>query len=78
MRIGFGCTHDVVDWVAARDQGIGDQGAVAAPGDGLGAHDGDGFGGRSVGQGFEGGLKFGGLHVIGITAEGLVAPSGIG
>jgi len=34
---------DVDDLPAADEQGIGDEGAVAAPGDGFSTHDGGGF-----------------------------------
>jgi hypothetical protein len=55
---------------AAGDEGIGDEGAVAAPGIRLGAHD---RGGRRGGGFQECGQLTGelvGLHVVGVAAEG--------
>ena len=70
--------EDVADLPALEHHGVGDEGAVAAPGDGFGAHDGGGCCGGDLS---EGGEAFGELrsgHIVGIAAEGCVAPAGVG
>src|SRR5207247_1281040 len=68
----------VPDVDAPREERIGDQLAMAAPGDRLGAED----GGRSlageVEQPVELGLELGRLHVVGIGAEGRARPGVVG
>src|SRR5438093_989738 len=68
----------VPDVDAPREERIGDQLAMAAPGDRLGAED----GGRSlageVEQPVELGLELGRLHVVGIGAEGRARPGDVG
>ncbi len=74
---GWGFREDVADFPVFEHHRVGDERAVAAPGDGFGAHD----GGRSCACYFgEGGEAFGKLrggHVVGIAAEGCVAPAGV-
>lgn len=69
--------EDVADLPAFEHHGVGDEGAMATPGDGFCAHDG-GWGGRGDLREF--GEAFGELrggHVIGVTAERRVAPAGV-
>ena len=74
---GGGGGEDVADLPAFQHHGVGDEGAMAAPRDGFGAHDGGGSGACDLG---EGGEAFGEVrrgHVVGVTAEGCVAPAGV-
>lgn len=75
---GFG-VHDVEYGVAADEEGVADEAAVAAPGDGFGAHDGErpGLVGE-VDEALDAGGELGGLHVVGVPAERGVAPPGVG
>ena len=66
------------DFEAPGDQGIGDEPAVAAPGDGLGAEDGRGRLSGAADQPLQGCGEHGGLHVVGVAAEGLDPPGGVG
>ena len=62
---------------AAHDEGVGDQRAMAAPGNGFGAHQrGGSFRGEFDGA-LKPGFKFRRLHVIGIAAKAGVAPAEI-
>jgi len=67
----------VLDFDAARGQGIRDQRAMAAPGNGLGAHDRDLLLIRGVDQLRQARFELGRLHVVGETAKGRVMPPGI-
>lgn len=76
---GGGCGgKNVADVPTLEGHGVGDKGAMAAPGDGLGAHDRGRGRARYFGQS---GDAFGELrrgHVVGVAAEGGVAPAGVG
>lgn len=78
MRIGLGGAHDVEHRDAASHERIGDHRAVTTPGDCFGAHDGGGAEGVEREELVEVLGKFRGLHMVGIPAEGVVAPAGIG
>ncbi len=80
MAFAAGAAHDVLDVIAAHQQGVGDEGAMAAPGERLGAHERD-WSWTLRGQGqqlLQAGLKLGGLHIVGKAAERLVAPALVG
>lgn len=69
--------EDIADLPAFEDEGVGDEGAVTAPWDGFGAHDG---GGSVAGNFDQGGEAFGELrsgHVVGVSAERGVAPADV-
>lgn len=69
--------HYVEDRNSARDDRVGDQRPVTAPGHGLGAHD---RGWLEVGQGqkvIERFLKLARLHVVGVCAEAGVSPKSV-
>jgi hypothetical protein len=69
--------EDVFDGDAPDGESVGDERAVAAPGEGFGAHERAGlFGGEMKGAG-EGGYEIGSLHVVGVAAEAGVAPTGV-
>lgn len=77
MRLGGRERCDVEDGNAAGKSGVGDQGAVTAPRNGFGAHDG-GLGNCGEFEKFdEGGVKRRRLHVVGVAAEGVVIPGGV-
>ncbi len=71
-RAGYMFDGDITD-----KKGIGDEGAMAAPRDGFGAHEGGAGGLGEFDDGFEAGGEFGGLHVIGEAPEGRIAPAGV-
>jgi hypothetical protein len=74
---GCGGGQDIADLPVFQNQGVGDEGAVTAPWDGFGAHDG---GRRGAGNFNEGGEAFSELrrdHIVGVSAEGGVAPAGV-
>jgi len=75
VRLGGRRARDVPDLVAAGDEGVGDELAVAAPGHGLGAHDGR----RALaGEGLETGQlvpELRRIHVVGVGAEARGAPT---
>ena len=75
---GGGGGEDVADLPAFEDQGVGDEGAVAAPGDGFGTHDGGGGSGGDLSEGVEAFGELGSGHVVGVSAKGCVAPAGVG
>src|SRR5688572_24993547 len=68
---------DVPHGLLARDERIRDQGAVALHPVRLGAHDRDALRAAQVEQVLERGVEFRGLHVVGVGAEGGVAPAAI-
>ena len=70
--------EDLHDLDAPCDERIADQRAVASPWDGLGAHDGRGLFRCERDEQLERRVEFGCLHVVRETAEGGVAPAGIG
>lgn len=74
---GGGGGEDVADLPALEDQGVGDEGAMAAPGDGFGAHDGGGSRAGDLREGVEAFGELRGCHVVGVSAEGGVAPAGV-
>jgi len=75
MFVCLDLREDMPDLPAARDQRIGDQRPMAAPGDSLGAHDRRPCV-RVIGHKlFKGTLKFLPLHIVGIAAKTGVAPS---
>lgn len=70
--------HDVGDMPPLDGEGIGDKRAVAAPGQGLGTHDGHAL---LTSEGFqfdEARVEGRCGHVVGIASKGGVAPTGIG
>ena len=71
-----GC--DVLDGPAGRDQPVGDQAPVTMPPQSLGAHDRGRGGGRVLGEVLECGGEGVGQRVIGVGAEGVVLPAGVG
>jgi len=77
VGVGAGRGHDVGYGDAAGGEGVGDEGSVAAPGDGFGAHDGEAVGACKIDEFQEIAFEVGGLHVIGIAAEAEVAPAGV-
>lgn len=77
MLFGGCLAHDMKDAPASYGKGVGDEGAVAAPGDDLGAHDGYAL---LTSEGFQFGearVEFGGGHVVGVASKGGVAPAGV-
>jgi len=78
VGVGAGGGHDVGDGDAAGGEGVGDEGSVAAPGDGFGAHDGEAAGACKLDEFQEIAFEVGGLHVVGIAAEAKIAPGGVG
>jgi len=77
MGFAAGGCEDVLDLDPAGGQGVGDQRAVASPGDGFRAHD---QRGRAGGEFDETGKSLAegrGLHVIGIAAKAGVLPAGV-
>lgn len=77
VKIGARGSHDVFHGVAADGEHVGDERAMAAPGNGFGAHDGAGL---CPGKAFEAGERggeFGSLHVVGETAKTGIVPAGV-
>jgi len=74
VGLGFTRADDVGGDEAADEERVGDKGAVAAPGNGFGAHDDRGFLRCEVDQLGEGSGEFGSLHVIGETAKAVIFP----
>jgi len=66
---------DMADVDAADQEGVRNQRAVTAPLDGFGAHDRCGLLLSRLDELFQRLLEFNGLHVIGVAAEGGVAPA---
>ena len=77
MRLSACGAENVLDIHAAGEERVGDQRAVATPGNGFGAHDGGGLLGGDFYERFDSGGEFGSLHVIGKSAEAGIFPSGI-
>lgn len=76
MAIGSSI-HNVKDRNSTRDDRIGDQRPMAAPGNRLGAHDGGGLE-ISEGQKFiESLLKFARFHIVGVSTEAGVSPQSV-
>ena len=69
--------QNVKDRNSARDNRIGDQRTMAAPGNGLGAHDGSRLEISQCQKVIERILKFARLHVVGVSAEAGVSPQSI-
>lgn len=65
----------MLDWNFAGGEGVGYEGAVAAPGNGFCAHESAGFLFGEDDGAPEGCFEFGGLHVVGVAAETRVAPA---
>src|SRR5690606_4755605 len=78
VKPGWLLVDDVTDGNAPRDQHIGNDPAMAAPPDRLGAHAGRPGGIRNREELGESLLELAGCHVIGIGPEGRVPPSGVG
>lgn len=77
MFVCLGLREDMPDLPASHDQCIGDQRAVAAPRDSLGAHNRYARVRATGHQLFKGSLEFVRLHIVGIPAETGVAPSAV-
>lgn len=73
-----GGAEDVADLPAFENEGVRDEGAVTAPGDGFGAHDGGGSGSGDLGERREAFGKRRSGDVVGVSAERGVAPAGVG
>lgn len=78
MNIGSLGAQDVLNLNTAHNQGIGNQKAVAAPGNSFGAHHGHPPNLGQLQQRLQAVGKIGGLHIVGKTLERGVAPAGIG
>ena len=77
MWLGVVGADDVENLPALGDELVGDEAAVAAPGEGFGAHDG---GARVAGEGLEfveRSFEFFGEHVVGVGGEGGDVPGGV-
>src|SRR4051794_32059232 len=70
--------YDVEYIDAARLKVVGDQGAMALPPDGFGAHDGGALAPGKLQQALDARVERRGLHVVGVAAKGGVAPGRIG
>jgi hypothetical protein len=68
-------TEDVPNFDSAYGKGIADQGAVASPGHGFGAHDGRALQNGEIDQFVQGRLEFQRLHVIGKASERGIMPA---
>lgn len=77
VRIGTVRAQDMQNLDASDDQGVGDEAAMAAPGDRFGAEDDGGMRRGAAHQALEGGGELRGLHVVGVAAEGLDPPGGM-
>lgn len=75
MRAGLAWADDICNQQAAHQKRIAHQRAVAAPGNGLGAHDRAGLLASQLDQPVNALGKGLSLHVIGIVAEGLHPPA---
>jgi hypothetical protein len=77
VLLGFGRADDFENANAANEERVRDEGAMAAPRNGFGAHErGRVLGGEIDGVG-EGGSEIGRLHVVGVAPETVVAPAEI-
>ena len=77
MGLAVLAAGDVLAGYSAHQQGVGDQGTMAAPGHSFGAHDGQAILLRTADQLLQGGLELSGLHVIGKASERGVSPTGV-
>src|SRR5437016_4827746 len=77
MRTRRSAPENVIDPHTARDERIGDQGAMTAPRHRLGTQDRDGSTGRGLDEIEDLALERGGLHVIRETAKAFVLPAGV-
>lgn len=75
MRTGIRRAQNFTDFNSPRHQSVGDERAVTAPRDGLGAHDRQRFLARRFDQVYEILSEFIGLHVIGKASERRVTPT---
>ena len=71
------CADDVLGWNSSGDQRIGNQRAMAAPGNSFRAHQRDPLFFRKLDEVFQTLPKFWRLHVVGIAAERGVFPTRI-
>ncbi len=78
VRLGAPGAEDIGHEDAAGEEGIRDEGTMAAPGDGLGAQDRGSFPLRQFDEPRETFLEIRRLHVIGEAAKRGIAPSHIG
>jgi len=69
--------HDVFDARVANEKGVADQRAMAAPGHRFRTHDSGALLARHLQQVCDTGAKFFRAHIIGVAAEGSVAPAEI-
>jgi hypothetical protein len=76
MAIGSSI-QNVKDWNSARDDRIGNQRTMAAPGNRFGAHDRGGLEISQTQKVIERLLKLTRLHVVGVCAEAGVSPQSI-
>jgi len=74
MRSNILIAEDILNFDSAYDKGIADQGAVASPGHGLGAHDGRALQNGKIDQFVQGRLEFQRLHVIGKASKRSIMP----
>ena len=77
MTVDPSRTEDVADFDPPGFEGVGDQAAVAAPGDRFSAEDGDRPGAAQGDEPFQGRGELGALHVVGVAAEGFHPPGGV-
>ena len=75
MQSRTASADDFPHFDASHQERIGDQGTVATPRNGLGAHDRDPLQGCERNEFVKMLLEIRGLHVIGIAAEACVAPT---
>ena len=68
---------DLEDLDTTEKQRVGDQRAVAAPGHGLGAHDGHRVAGGQLQQDLDPGAEGIARHVVGVATEAQVPPAGV-
>lgn len=74
---GGGSGEDVADMPAFEHHGVGDEGAVAAPGNGFSAHDCSWGGACDLREGGQAFCELWRGHVVGIATKGCVAPAGV-
>jgi len=77
VKIGARVSHNVFDSMAADGERVSDKGAMAAPGNGFGAHDGAEFCLRQSFEARESGGEVWSLHVVGEAAKAGVVPAGV-
>ena len=75
MRFGAGLAHDIKHFNTARQQGITDERAVAAPRYGLGAHNGNNLLPGSFDKTIYRFGEFARLHIIGVIAKRCILPA---